>query len=159
MILKDEPDLLETLQEKIGLPVLLIHVIRNPFDTITTMLRRTLEEKGQGKEIMDASQLGPLITAFFDRVEVNNTLRKDPQYKVLDVYHEDFIRDPKGELSRIISFLGLEADERYLEQCATIVFDKPHQSRHAINWTEEWIAEVEKKIAQYDFLKRYSYFS
>jgi hypothetical protein len=159
MMLKEDPRILESLQKKLRVPILLIHVIRNPFDTITTMLRRSLEEKGQWRENIEADQLRPVITTFFDRARVNDALRKDPAYKVLDVYHEDFIPDPRAQLARIITFFGLGADDNYLERCAAIVFDKPHQSRNSIKWTEEWIAEVDNEIRNFDFLKRYNFYS
>jgi hypothetical protein len=55
------------------------------------------------------------------------------------------------------SFLGTEAPKEYLRDCAGIVNKSPHKTRYNANWNNELIDMVKERIAQFSFLKGYSY--
>ncbi|MGC9470684.1 MAG: sulfotransferase family protein [Bacteroidales bacterium] len=159
LLIQEDPSVIERMKKSLGYPIKWIHVIRNPFDIITTMTRRRLEKQNAWTENADPEELLPSISAFFNRVEAVNGFRGKSQHEIIDVYHEDFIACPEKELTKLINFLGLEASSDYLSSCAAIVYDKPHRSRELIRWTPELIQQVEEKIKLYGFLQRYSFYS
>lgn len=157
LMIQEDPLLIERMKKSLGYPIKWIHVIRNPFDTITTMTRRRLEKQNAWTENADPEELIPSISAYFKRVEAVNWFRGKSHQDIMDVYHEDFIACPKKELKRLMEFLGLDALPDYLASCSSLVYKKPHRSRELIRWTPELIKQVEERINLYEFLKRYHY--
>jgi len=124
-----------------------IHVIRNPFDILTTMIR-----KDKTYNPVERTRL------LFRLFQTNSAIRSHlPAGQVLDIYHEDFVSDPKGQLKRLCSFLGVLASPEYLESCASIVFERTHRSRHDVKWSDDAIKIMERKMQKFDFLKRYTF--
>jgi len=159
LLIQEDPSVIERLKKSLGYPVKWIHVIRNPFDIITTMTRRRLEKQNAWTKNADPEELIPSISAYFKRVDAVICFRQNNHPDIIDVYHEDFIACPEKELQRLIEFLGLEASSDYLASCASIVYEKPHPSRQLIRWPPELIHQVEEKLEQYEFLKRYHFHS
>jgi len=62
------------------------------------------------------------------------------------------------DLKKICDFLGLDANEEYLNACANIVFKKPRKTRKNAPWTPELIKEVEERMKGIPFLEGYSYY-
>lgn len=149
-------DLLVEINNIIQKEMLLVHVIRNPFDNITTRARggsHVLRE-------VDDELLLKSIHEHFNDVETISKIKKENKFPMLDIYNESFIADPKKEIVRMCNFLGVNnIDEAYLSDCASIVFESPKKTRHHINWKPEFIELVEKQINKYDFLKGYSYYT
>ena len=68
------------------------------------------------------------------------------------------LRRHKREMLRdLCLFLGLEADQEYLEACAAIVYDEPEQIRHQLDWTAADRQAVLRRSAGYDFLADYTF--
>jgi len=153
--LKENIYIFDDFSNKIKIPIKLIHVIRNPFDTITTMVKRQYEE-GKITDLYNFELLR-IIYNYFDRVRIIDKLKKTKAYDIFDLYHEDFIKNPYQGTNDLINFLGETASHEYLVKCSGIVHDQPHRSRFEINWPQELIEFVEKFIKDYDFLKNYSY--
>ncbi len=158
LILRDNIGLLTKLEDEIKLPVKFIHVIRNPYDTISTMTLRLFKKKKINREVKPLDLL-PIIGGYFKRVEFVNNLKESGQYQVFDIYHEEFIKNPKEILKNLICFFDLDPYENYLNSCAEIIFKKPNKSRTKIEWPEDLISFVQTQINRYDFLKSYTFIS
>ena len=76
---------------------------------------------------------------------------------ILDIYHEEFVADPKGILKKILDFLEISGDEDYFQACADIIYSNPNKSKYSINWPKYFIDMVQTEIQHYPFLQRYSY--
>lgn len=129
-----------------GLDMKLIQVIRNPFDPITVMCVR-------GKR-----SIANAVEHYFDYCETLLKLRQrlnDEQ--LLSVRYEHFVATPKQALAEICDFLGLEADESYLDACAAVIWPEADRSRDLIDWPAEWIEIVEERINCYSFLRGYRF--
>ena len=129
-----------------GVDVKLFQVIRNPFDPISVMMvrgRRTFR-----------NAIEHYFTACDTLVEIRR--RVDPA-SLLPVQYESFVADPRTGLAEACRFLGVEPEEAYLDACAGIVRPTPDRSRHMVEWTEPWIDEVERRLADFDFLEGYAY--
>ncbi len=140
------PELLGTLREAISVPLRVIHVVRNSFDTIASRrnMKQVWADYGIEKYFANA-----------DNVELVAEMLEDDE--LLRVHHEDLIADTPGVMERLCSFLDVEPAEEYLAACDEFVFDSPKQTRHEIEWTDEEIERIERKNAEYDWLARYSF--
>jgi len=156
LLIKDNPELLGKLGAVIGKSIKFIHVVRNPYDTITTMTKRYLEKKEHLKDIQSLDLL-PFIKAYFDRADTVLKLKGSGNYEIFDMYHEDFIKAPQESLKELLYFIGVEPFDDYCEKCSEIVYQDVHQSRFEANWDKEIITFVEKRIQDYEFLRRYSF--
>lgn len=147
--------LLAEFEQAIALPVKIVHVIRNPYDNIATiMLRAAQKGKNCNRTFFEER-----LDYYKKHVETNQKIIANNPGKVLNVYHEDLIEDPKGELEKIVSFLGASADEDYLSKCSKLVYSSPNKTRHKIEWLPGMKEKVEAIISEVDFLKRYNWHS
>ena len=147
--LRHDPALLDKLRRIAASAVRLIHVIRNPFDNISTMYQ---------KRLVPDEQLESVAKRYFLNCEVvrNTRERVSPEH-MLDVWHEDVVADPSSELRRICQFLGVEVTEDYLKACSAIVFDNPHLTRLEVGWSSSAITQVNNKMGEYPHLARYQF--
>ena len=140
------PDLLDRLRGTVGVPVRLVHVIRSPYDNITTMARRS------GQDLEHAAG------RYFDLCATVARVKQEvPEADVLDVRHEAFVTDPRAELARACRFLGVEASSAYLDACTGAVFSAPRQTRADLAWAPSLVDHVAAQAARYEFLGGYSY--
>lgn len=145
--LSQQPHLWPALRQTMsGVEVKLFHVIRNPFDPISLMMIR-------GQRTFDNA-----IDHYFDYCRTLAALRAHTNSRtLLPVRYEDIVGQPATQLAHICEFLGVTASSDYLTACAQILHPSPAQDRHQIPWTADWIAVVERKIEQFDFLAGYSF--
>lgn len=140
--------LLDSVAETVGMPVKYVHVVRNPFDNITTMALRT------------QSTLEAEITHYFYLCRINAHIKaRIRNQDLLELRHEDIIADPEKSLNRLTTFLGLGCPEEYSRACSNIVSKKPSQTRKKVDWPASLVSRVHEGIRGYDFLENYSYFS
>ena len=141
----EDPTLLDRFTNKMGLEMKFIHVIRNPYDIISTWAKRR------------KTSISEIIPQYFKLAEGNAWLKRRLGKDVLDVRHEALIEDPKKELRKTCEFLDLDATKDYLEDCASIIYKKPHKSRKEAPWTPELIEEVRERMEKYQFFSDYEY--
>ncbi len=140
------PEILEKFLDEYQAKHKFIHVIRNPFDNITTYSTR------------NKISLGKAATHYFSLCErVENARRNIFPGNWLDIKIEDLIRDPKPWIAKSCLFLGQEVTQEYLEDSAGIVFKSPHETRFTAPWTHHLIHRVETEIAKYPLLSTYRF--
>ena len=143
--LGSEPDLLDRLDGLLE-PTAprFIHVVRNPYDPISAMVRRS------GRSFSNA------IEDHRDQCDrLLDLRRRIAPERVLTLRYEDLTADPAGRLARVCEFLGLAADDGYLEACSGIVDGNRPGERTMVDWDEDSIAEVGRTIDAVDFLEGY----
>lgn len=124
----------------------IIHVLRNPYDTVSTMYLRS------GRSLEDG------IERYFSNCETIAALRQEvADDGLLSVKHETFVRHPQAVLRRMCEFLGVEAPQDYLDACAGILYQSPAKSRHKVPWSADLIDAVQHQIGRFDFLHGYGY--
>ena len=107
------------------IPVHAIHVVRNPFDNIATMLlynehvKRTSNETHKYRNF---EALSKRIRAYF--VQVGSVLSMIEQAGLNDitVHHSNFVANPKGTMRRLCNSLSVTCSERYLHMVAEQTF-------------------------------------
>ena len=124
----------------------MVHLVRNPFDNITTMSRRSEQSLQQ------------TIDRYFVQTDGNARLVQTCDCsELITMRHEDLIAQPKEYLKRLVEFIGLQADDQYLTDCAGILFAAPSKTRSKASWTKELIDQVQSRITQYSFLHGYTF--
>jgi hypothetical protein len=142
--LREQPELLDQLAATVGVPVKLIHVVRDPLDNIATMHRwaaRPLEEH---------------VDAYFELARVVRAVqdRAGP-----DGFHElrteDLVADPAAELTALARFLGLADWGEHLPAATSVVFPSPRRTRNVAPWTPELLRRVADSAAEFPTLAGY----
>jgi hypothetical protein len=141
------PQLFDRLYETVGVAVKFVHSIRNPFDNISTLYVRS-----EGKQLAERAD-----RYFFLVDEVNKLKQKVSPEDVFDLRHEAFILKPQETLKELTSFLGVESDPSYLNDCASILFKTPKKTRLNVTWSDDLIQSVQERIDRYPFLAGYHY--
>lgn len=106
-----------------------ICVIRNPFDT-----QMTIPSMKTTQQACDYLK---------DRVHI--------------LKYEDFILDPKKELSKLLSFLEVEINNDYLSLIESHTMKKCNKSRYKFNKTKERIEKIENALKSIPMFSQYSY--
>lgn len=158
-LLGDNPELLNTLQKTINVPIKFIHVTRNPYDNISTLYKNKCRiEQEKNNKIKTGIDLESSIKYYFNLCQTIKELKlKIEQNNLLDLKHELVIDKPQDALKKSCDFLGIEVNDKYLNDCASIVFKSHSKTRNSIEWTSENIELVKQKISEFDFLQEYSY--
>lgn len=145
-ILRSNPELLQNLREMLDVHIRVIHVVRNPFDSLAS--RRTVQ--GSWKQ--------ETIDRYFRRADtvedIHGQLSGDEFYRMT---HEEFVADTTGILSELCDFLGVSSPQKYLKSCEDFVFDSPKQTRYEVDWPEKTLTQIKAKKDDYSWLEGYSF--
>lgn len=141
------PDLFGRLLAVMGPETKFIHVIRNPFDNITTMFKR--ETKPSLAENID------LYFELCSGVAGAKQQVHSPYWH--DLHFESFVGDPAAALQSLCRFLNVPAAADYVQDCAGIVFSSPRQTRHSITWSPADRQRVMDECRSYPFLSEYTF--
>ncbi|KAJ7382040.1 hypothetical protein OS493_037528 [Desmophyllum pertusum] len=152
---------LEEINQVAQVPMKFIHVTRNPFDNISTMMLLATESRDtvreEGVKINKSTELERAIKNYFQMAASNQRVRERYGDAVIDIPgHETVIR-PKETLQRLCDHLGVTCSEDYFEKCSRILYGAPSVARDKVVWTEEQKARVTKMTKNYTFLKDYSF--
>jgi hypothetical protein len=141
-------ELLPWLRERVGWRLRFLHVVRNPFDNISTMALRGRSRRDLDSAIEDYFEMAEGVAQLQQRVAAGelHALRS-----------EDLVADPRRELAAVAGWLGLDAPADWLEACAGVVFPTPRRTRGDAPWTPEQVERVAKRMQAYDFLAGYGY--
>ena len=143
----ERPELMDQLRATMGgTQVKLLHVFRNPFDTISTMNLRS------GRALEDG------VERYFANCATIVALERQlPQGVVLNLRQEDLINQPDESLLHLCRFLDLEPDEAYVRACAEILYRSPSKSRERVGWPPKLIRAVHDRIETFEVLRGYSF--
>ncbi|HID74262.1 MAG TPA: sulfotransferase [Thermoplasmata archaeon] len=144
-LLGDVPALLDDLRDLVKVPLRFIHVVRNPFDNITTI------------KVRSERDLQAAIDFYFRRAEINERLRRDLGDALFETRLEAFIGDPRESIADLCRFLEVPCPVDYIEDSASIVFDRPRRTRDRIEWPREMKEQVMERMEQFSFLKGYTF--
>ena len=154
-ILEKNPDMLVQLSKTIDLPVKCLHILRNPFDAIASMIIR--HARKFNIEDYEKIPYQDLTERFFSKVETNNRIIDSGRFDIHAIYHEDFLEQPAFHLDKLLHFFNLESTPEYIAACCKIVHKTPDKTRYQVPWNKNEIDLISENIRKYDFLKRYTF--
>jgi hypothetical protein len=138
--------IIDTVAQTVGVPVKYVHMVRNPFDNITTMALRT------------NSTLEAETRHYFELCRINRNIAETVgAQNLLELRHEELIHDPGKVLTALTGFLGVPSTGQYLRACSAIVSKKPSITRKKLQWPRDLIDRVHKEIADFEFLSHYTF--
>lgn len=120
-----------------------VHVIRNPFNIISSMTRYkdTLEHN----------------TALF--IKYHNTFQvlksKVNKSDIINVYHEDLYTEPEKLIVNLVEYLDLTCSDDYIKDCVSVLYDKPSNTKDKIKWPPELTKHLNAYLKTSDELQRY----
>jgi hypothetical protein len=141
-------DEIDRFEDAVGVPLRVVHVVRNPFDIVARM--SLLLKKGVARRPI------PVGTKYFADLALANE-RLSARRDVFTIRHEALGEDARGELRRLCEFVGVEPSDDYLDACASIVFAEPRRTREQVEWEPAEIAELERIIGERSFLAGYTF--
>lgn len=144
LLLHGDARLLDRLESEVGVPVKIIHAIRNPFDVIATMHARS------SASLADRARW---YFMFSDAVAALHA-RVDPS-RIIDCRHEELLADPAKEIEQLTAFLELDCPRSYVDAAARRMFREPKTTRTKFKWDaglEQWIRQ---RMLEFPFLRRY----
>jgi len=141
------PNVLTQLRQTVRVPLRVINVTRNPFDSISSLGRRA------DLDVDDS------MSRFFERCQQTENVRRQLKPgEMLDLNYEEFVTHPHLELARICEFLGLAASPHYLDDCASVINPTDSsKSRLRVDWTDKQINRVEQMIEYSPTLAGYAF--
>lgn len=157
----------ECLQERVALPLLGIHIVRNPFDMIST---HTLY-KGLGKswksdsgnnwtaenQYRNEKLQKKVFEFYFDKAKAVKEMVPLCGMRLLEVHNEDMVQNPRRELLRMCEFLEVECPESYLQACESKAYKQVSRTRDIVYWPAELRAQVEANMKEYSFFRGYTF--
>jgi hypothetical protein len=141
------PELLERLKASLAIPLRVIHVVRNPYDNLATLQARH----------RTPVPIETVMDRYFAECETIEKVSAKLEGALIVSRHEDFVQDPKPEITRLCNFVGLDTTDDYLADCASIVRASTNKSRKKVAWTAEQRARVDREIERYSFLRGYNF--
>ncbi len=161
----------ESLKKMVSVPIRVIHVMRNPYDLISTkvclsdaerfcrLIGRCNSTASTDEKFNDPQKLEKITSFVFQQFKTVVEMTADVLGKenVLDVHSCDLVHDPRATMSRIFEFLEVNTSEQYLDACAEKVFKTVYRSRIAVVWTPEHIKNVQERMQNFQMLNRYNF--
>ena len=150
--LAKKPQLLKQISNTVGVPLKIIHIVRNPYDNIATMYKKS--DRRKTKVLSFRETIEYYFSLCSDIQKIKQLVAKD---SVFDLRQENLIDNSIDTLQELCRFLALETDDNYLQDCASIIFQSPRKTRETIDWKSEDIEFVAENIRDYDFLRGYTF--
>lgn len=138
------PGSLDRLRDQVRRPIKCIHLIRNPLDNIATMYLR-------GRYPYLALPLSAAIRDYRMMCEgvaiARGKLARD---EFLDIYYDDVVADPRQSTIALCEFLGVSADESFVEACVGAVSPGSFNSRSSVEWSSDDKQAVAEIMREFD---------
>ena len=143
----------------IQIPVLFIHVVRNPFDMIATGIvrkktgsedMRRMLSNGQKIEI-PSENYDTMITRIFHLADAVMRVKKFAN--VLEIFQEEYVKNPRYYVKLICASLHLSCTKEYIDNCVKKAYKETTRSRDLLVWPPD----IKKRIR--DEAKKYPFFS
>ena len=154
--------LYQELRNTVQMPIHVIHVVRNPYDNIATMLLYNEHQKfkvNETRKYDDKEALESQIISYFHQVRSVVEMINEVGLKVIEIHIKEFIANPKATLRNLCLALQIDCSEAYLHMCSSKAFTSESRSRSLVKWTPSLIDMVYQNIQKYKHLQRYSFYS
>ena len=154
------------LKEKIQIPIVLFHVVRNPFDMLATTFTNgrglsVHEMISKGRKLNVARNEIISVASVIARTEkstmewINSKEMKNTE--VVHIRSEEFINDPRRHVKEMCRALDVPCPPYYVRACDEKIYKKVSPSRKTINWTKDVIEEVREIFKQIPSFSGYSF--
>jgi len=129
-------------------PAHFIHVLRNPYDAIASVM--TSSKRGRSLD----RAIGYFEGLYETLGKVQDALSPEQWF---ELRFEDFLEHPQRHLGRVCQFLDLQPGTDYLDACASIVLDKLEDHRGLVQWDPVSRNRVAGLVDKHPFLSGYRF--
>ena len=136
---------LQGYERRFGVRVPLLHVVRNPYDNITTWAIRRMAE------------LDPTIDAYFALARAVAAVAAQRPEPLIEIRHEELLERPEAVVPRLCDALGLARDPAHLRHSTEMLYRSPHRSRTERTWSTAQIERVATEMAAFPFFEGYAW--
>lgn len=156
------------------LPLKLIYVGRNPYDSIATRAVKRMSKHNSTLEQSYFNEVEHGTTTPINMSEftcnylsvartvqdVMDLLEKDPTYfgrraEIVDINYEDLVRYPSTTLLRICAQLGILCTADYIKAAVDLIWPTYHYTRLSVDWSQKNICEILRESLAIRHLQRY----
>ncbi|WP_395373950.1 sulfotransferase [Marinicella sp. W31] len=132
-IIRKNPELLQSLQDKFSIPIKFVHVCRNMYDNIAAFAHYWGDDQVEDKH----------VERYFENLETTLSIQnKIPTQDFITLEHEAFVQSPEQHLEKLYQFLGLDIDSEYIQRLCTIVNPSSHQRRNNYTWPDTLMQKI-----------------
>ena len=166
MFIKTPSDWLSvySILQSLNVTLKVIHVIRNPYDNIASMLfmytsRTPLGSIKQSNKThtFNSDLVLDWIRVYFQLHEGIVKVKKEYNLDIIEIHGKDLILDPKGTLLKLCNQLGVACSDDYLEMCNKKAYKTESRTRYLVKWTDMQLKLIQQNIKKYSCLKGYTF--
>ena len=150
--------------QSLNVTLKVIHVIRNPYDNIASLLFmfESLTLVGDIKQsnkthTFNSDRVLDWIRLYFQLHEGIVKAKKKYNLDIIEIHGKDLISDPKGTLLKLCNQLGVACSDDYLEMCSKKTYKTESRTRYLVKWTDEQLELIQQNIKKYSCLKGYTF--
>jgi hypothetical protein len=166
ILLGGDSALLDRLRRVVGVPVRVVHITRNPYDNVATLANAAVRrrarlagrDRGAPPPPTTAADLSDAVDTYAELCGWIDDIR--PRLAPEELYeeaYEHFVANPKESLTALCAFVGVEAGDDYVADCAGVVWPKVSRTRDTVEWTDDARSRVAALITAHSFLAGYSW--
>ena len=155
---------LRLLREAVKIPILVFHVVQNPFDTIAMNVVETVEAQEmqpQHKKLsVSKSELmihaGTLYKRARASMEVMKTLETLIGFTLVEMHTDHLLKRPREIIMKICIALGVPCPYGYIEACVEKVSKNIPKVRQSIEWEDDVVETIIDMMRNFPFYSSYT---
>ena len=153
------------LKETINIPIVILHVVRNPFDMIATTLALTHGVPNTRQKLLEGVKLRltkeeimRVAQAVFRKAEAFNNMQAitSKEMVIVEIHSENFIKHPREHIHKICEALNVSCPVEYVEACSEKAFRNISKSRQIIEWDDNVVKKILQMIKKFPFFSGYT---
>ena len=157
--------LLDKLKAAVNVPIKVLHVVRNPYDNIATLIlykRFEVAEVTKLKYSNETITVDPKIVdsqtnSYFMRYKAIEEAEKALNLDLMRIHNTEFVSQPRVIISKMCAFLGITCSNKYIDKCSEKIFKKESKTRYKLKWQDYQIKKIKANIQESDSLSRYDF--
>ena len=158
---------LKELRNTVQVPIRVIHIVRNPYDMISTRLlyadgktRKSKVQASVDMKYVSHGNLSQQVNRTIHVVQTVHELLSNCSLTSLDVHLADLVKNPEDVMDTLCTFIGVSCSGGYLKKCSEKIYSRQSQSRQLVEWPQELVNKVyEMIIKPHQSFWRYSFSS
>lgn len=153
----------------LNMPVVAIHVVRNPYDMIATSalfsFNKSFHKKSYRNLTLDSNMVLMLsnsarrVFAQADMILYLKSYAKtvsDQSLTIMEIHIEDYVRSPPSVILELCKFLEVDCPQDYMDECSRKAFRKVSRSRDLIPWSPKMHDFIDHQMKKYPFFSGYT---
>ena len=149
----------------LAVPVVLVHVVRNPYDIIASDILRAMStnvgvkppgEKIKPKKELVMSAAQKMLRQVADEYVLLNSGQEVP-FQMLKIKIEDCIMDPETTARKICGTLGITCTQEYIQLFQETAFANVASDRYLIEWDASSLQHLETIIRKIPTFQGYTF--